>query len=69
VPRLILSLISGCVDPSSNPWLYLCGYFISYTPPMLIFAVFILPSELYTKTFKEEIAQWLQRKEQHNYLD
>jgi len=61
VPRLILSLISGCVDPSSNPWLYLCGYFISYTPPMLIFVVFILPSELYTKTFKEEIAQWLQR--------
>ena len=61
VPRLILSLISGCVDPSSNPWLYLCGYFISYTPPMLIFVVFILPSELYTKTFKEEITKWLQR--------
>ena len=61
MPRLILSLISGCVDSSRNSWLYLCGYFISYTPPMLIFVVFILPSELYTKTFKEEIVQWLQR--------
>ena len=26
---------------------------------MLIFVVFILPSELYTKTFKEKITHWL----------
>jgi len=53
MPRLIISLISGCVDPSNNPWLYLSAYFISFTPPMLIFIVFVLPSELYRKTFKK----------------
>ena len=58
MPRLIISLVSGCVDPSNNPWLYLCAYFISFTPPMLVFSVFVLPSELYRKTFKETIARW-----------
>ena len=57
MPRIILSLISGCVDPSSNPWLYLCGYFISYTPPMLIFALFVFPSKHYMKTFRESITR------------
>jgi len=61
LPRLIISLVSGCVDPSENPWLYLCGYFISFTPPMLVFAVFVLPSELYRKTFKDSITRWLQQ--------
>ena len=58
MPRLIMSLTSGCVDPSQNPWLYLCGYFISYLPPMLVFTVFILPSELYRNTFKDSITRW-----------
>ena len=60
LPRLIMSLVSGCVDPSENPWLYLCGYLISFTPPMLVFAVFVLPSELYRKTFKDSITRWRQ---------
>jgi len=57
LPRLIISLLSGCVDPSRNPWLYLCGYFISFTPSMIIFIVYVLPSKLYTKTFKESISR------------
>jgi len=57
LPRLIMSLISGCVDPSENPWLYLCGYLISFTPPMLVFAVFVLPSELYRKIFNDSITR------------
>jgi len=61
LPRLIMSLVSGCVDPSENPWLYLCGYFISFTSPMLVFAVFVLPSELYRKTFKDSITRCLRR--------
>jgi len=61
LPRLIMSLVSGCVDPSENPWLYLCGYFISFTPPMLVFVVFVLPSELYRKTFKDSITRWLRQ--------
>jgi len=60
LPRLIMSLISGCVDPSENPWLYLYGYFISFTPPILVFTVFVLPSELYRKTFKDSITRWRQ---------
>jgi len=61
LPRLIMSLVSGCVDPSENPWLYLCGYLISFAPPMLIFAVFVLPSELYRKTFNDSITRWLRQ--------
>jgi len=64
VPRLIMSLVSGCVDPSENPWLYLCGYLISFTPPMLVFTVFVLPSELYRKTFKDSITRWRQETHQ-----
>ena len=58
LPRLIISLIPGCINPSDNPWLYLFGYFISYMPPMLIFIVYIVPSELYMKTLKEGITRW-----------
>ena len=61
LPRLIMSLVSGCVDPSENPWLYLCGYFISFIPPMLVFTVFVIPSELYRKTFKNSITRCRQR--------
>ena len=57
IPRLAISLVSGCINPSQSPWLYLCAYFISFTPPMLIFVVFVLPSELYRKTFMETIAR------------
>jgi len=64
VPRLIMSLISGCVDPSENPWLYLCGYLISFTPPILVFTVFVLPSELYRKTFKDSMTRWRQETHQ-----
>lgn len=60
-PHLILSLVSGCIDSSTNPCLCLFGYFISYIPSMLIFVVFVFPSEVYTKTFKESMTQWLQR--------
>jgi hypothetical protein len=55
LPRLIISLLSGCVKVSSNPWLYLLGYFISFIPSMLVFIVFVLPSEMYRKTFKESL--------------
>jgi len=64
LPRLIMSLVSGCVDASENPWLYLCGYLISFTPPMLVFTVFVLPSELYRKTFKDSITRCRQQTHQ-----
>jgi hypothetical protein len=61
LPRLIISLLSGCVNASRYPWLYLCGYFISFIPSMLIFVVFVLPSKLYRKTFKESLNSWRRR--------
>ncbi|CAF4071728.1 unnamed protein product, partial [Adineta steineri] len=53
IPRLIISLLPGCVKTSKNLWLYLGAYFISFTPSMLIFLIFVFPSELYMKAFKQ----------------
>ncbi|CAF1066950.1 unnamed protein product [Adineta steineri] len=53
IPRLIISLLPGCVKISENLWLYLGAYFISFTPSMLIFLIFVFPSELYMKAFKQ----------------
>mgnify|MGYP002384617658 CR=1 FL=1 len=64
-PRLIIGLVPGCIDPSSNPWLYLSAYFISFIPPIAIFVVFVLPSELYTKIFKESIAKYRCRRQNY----
>jgi hypothetical protein len=61
LPRLIISLLSGCVDTSHYLWLYLCGYFISFTPSMLVFVVFVLPSELYRNKLKETLRCWQRR--------
>jgi hypothetical protein len=55
LPRFTLSLLSGCVNASRYPWLFLCGYFISFIPSMLIFVVFVLPSKLYWKKFQESL--------------
>lgn len=61
LPRLIISLLSGCVDISSHSWLYLAGYFISFIPSVLVFAVFVLPSGLYKKQFRESAKRWRRR--------
>jgi hypothetical protein len=53
IPRLIISLLPGCVKISKNLWLYLSAYFISFVPSMLIFFIFVAPSELYMKAFKK----------------
>ncbi|CAF4146036.1 unnamed protein product [Adineta steineri] len=56
--RLIMAMLSECVNPSNHRLLFLFGYFISFTPSMLIFIVFVLPSSLYRKTFQESFRQW-----------
>ena len=60
-PRLIISLLSGCVNVSNKRWLYLFFYFISFTPSMLVFTIFVLPSQLYRKTFKDSLGSWRRR--------
>jgi hypothetical protein len=56
IPRLIISLLPGCVKVSENLWLYLGAYFISFTPSILIFVIFVVPSDLYMKTFKNSFS-------------
>jgi hypothetical protein len=58
LPLFIISLISGCVKASRNSWLYLSSYFISFIPSATVFIIFVLPSELYKKSFKESIKNW-----------
>ncbi|CAF1171189.1 unnamed protein product [Adineta steineri] len=58
LPRLIMSMLSECVNPSNHRLLFIFGYFISFTPSMLIFIVFVLPSALYRKTFQESFRRW-----------
>ncbi|CAF4643086.1 unnamed protein product [Rotaria sp. Silwood1] len=61
LPRLIISFISGCMKSPRNPWLYLFGYFISFTPSMVTFIVFILPSEQYKNEFTAATQHIIQR--------
>ena len=52
-PRMVISLFSGCMKPTRGPWLFLAGYFTSFAPALLVFAVFVLPSETYRSEFKK----------------
>lgn len=55
MPRLIISFISKCMESARDPDLYIAGYFISFIPPLLIFVIFVLPSEYYRKQFKDAL--------------
>jgi len=52
-PRLIISLVLDCMKLDRDPWIFLAGYFISFTPSLLIFIVFILPSTSYRNEWKK----------------
>ncbi len=64
LPRLIISLLPGCVKVSQNLWLYLSGYFISFIPSMLIFVVFVLPSKSYMNAFTKTLDSWRRKTHQ-----
>ncbi|UJR07148.1 hypothetical protein I4U23_011436 [Adineta vaga] len=53
LPRLIISLVSDCVRSDRDPWPFLIGYLTSFGPSLLIFAIFILPSETYKTQLKQ----------------
>jgi hypothetical protein len=50
-PRLLISLLSRCMESARDPWLFLTGYYISFVPPLLILIVFVLPSKKYRNQF------------------
>jgi hypothetical protein len=58
IPRLIISFVSGCMKSTDDAWLFLVGYFISFIPSMLTFAVFVLPSKSYRKQFSSKIKRY-----------
>jgi hypothetical protein len=55
LPQLIISFLSGCMKSPRDPWLYLFGYFTSFIPSMLIFFIFVPPSDIYKKEFSNTI--------------
>jgi hypothetical protein len=57
IPRIIISFLSGCMKSVRDPWLFLAGYYISFTPPMLIFPVFVLSSTTHRKEFMTRLTQ------------
>jgi hypothetical protein len=59
--RVMFSVLCGYVDPSLQRWLYLTVYFISFIPCVLGFVIFVLPSELYKKHFRESPRRWGRR--------
>ena len=63
LPRLIILLLPGCTKVKTSEYfsLYLGAYFISIIPSMLIFLIFVAPSELYMKTFKQSLKTVRQR--------
>ncbi|UJR12211.1 hypothetical protein I4U23_016388 [Adineta vaga] len=67
-PRLIISLVSGCMKIDRNPWLPLIGYFISFIPSLLIFVVFVLPSKAYKTECKNILKSIYHRIRQRAYI-
>jgi hypothetical protein len=61
LPRLVISLRSGCMKSARNPWLFLIGYFISFISSSLGFVAFVLPSNMYKKEFIETVKRVRQK--------
>lgn len=67
-PRLVLAFTSGCMKSGRDPWLFLMSYFVSFTPSLLTFIIFVQPSDMYKKAFYNMInhqsmiiRRWLRR--------
>jgi C4-dicarboxylate transporter len=68
LPRLIISFVSKCLKSSSDVWLFLAGYFISFIPSILTSVVFILPSKFYKKEFRKTVTQFRMTLQRRLYL-
>lgn len=51
LPRVIIAFTVSCMKSADQSWLYLSAYFSSFLPPMLTFAIFVLPSVHYKEVF------------------
>lgn len=57
-PRLVLSFVLGCMQSGTDAWLFLLGYFISFIPPISVFFIFVLPSDMYKEEFYITLRQY-----------
>jgi hypothetical protein len=60
IPRVILTLVSGCMTSVRDSWIFLTGYFISFIPSMLTCVVFVLPSKLYKDQLRRSFNRYRQ---------
>jgi len=58
LPRLIIAFVSKCMNSTNDSWLFLLGYFISLSPSMLTFIVFVIPSKFYKQEFSKFIRKY-----------
>ncbi|CAF3463806.1 unnamed protein product [Rotaria socialis] len=62
LPRILLAFLVECMKSARESiYTFLFGYFISFLPPILLFIVFILPSDVYMKEFKRAINSYWRR--------
>ena len=59
LPRLVISIVSGCMKSSGHSWMYLAGYLLSFFPTMLTFVIFVLPSALYKSHFRQTVGKYV----------
>jgi len=55
LPNLVITYVSKCMESIDDAWIYLIAYFISFTPPILTFIIFVLPSKFYKDIFKKVV--------------
>ena len=53
LPRMIISLVSDCVKVNHGSLIYLCGYLVSFSPAVVVFVIFVIPSPLYKEEFSK----------------
>ena len=61
LPRLIITFQLNCQKSFEHFWLYLFGYFVSFIPAVLVFVIFVLPSVVFKKAFKQAILRTRRR--------
>ncbi|CAF2050960.1 unnamed protein product [Rotaria magnacalcarata] len=59
MPHLIISFLTKCIKSIRNPWLFLCAYFVTFIPSLLLSLIFILPSKTYRDLFVKTSRQYL----------
>ena len=58
IARLVISSYPECIRTWKNLWLYFTPYSFPFTSSILIFKIFVVPSNIYMKSFQSSLS-WL----------